>query len=307
MSSKMSSEVMNLRTFKTTSEASLQSKSFPLRLYEKAKKLGIWDPADIDFEQDKRDWAAMSEADKETFLRLLSQFQAGEESVALDLVPLIDAVARDGRLEEEMFLTTFLFEEAKHTEFFHRFLKEVVPGAGDLTRFHSPAYRKIFYEELPEAMGRLRENTSPSALVEAAVTYNMVVEGVIAESGYYIFFETAKKQGKLPGLVQGITYVKMDESRHISFGTYLIQRCLQADPKLWDVVNRKLTGFVPTLLGYIEENFDPQSLPEGMDYNNFLTYSSNLLRNRLTVLERALKQPIDEIYRIGQREVEVIG
>jgi ribonucleoside-diphosphate reductase beta chain len=303
----MTSEVLGMRTFKKTSEAKLESGSFPLRLYQKAKKLGVWDPADISFEQDKKDWATIPDADKELFLRLLSQFQAGEESVALDLVPLIDAVAQDGRLEEEMFLTTFLFEEAKHTEFFHRFLQEVVPETGDLTRFHSPAYRKIFYEELPTAMGRLRHDKSPRALVEAAVTYNMVVEGVIAESGYYIFFETTKKQGKLPGLVQGATYVKMDESRHISYGTYLIQRCLQEDPQLWDIVNHKLTGFVPTLIDYIKENFDPNGLPQGLDYNNLLTYSSNLLMNRLNVLQRAMKQSIDQIYKVGEREVEVIS
>jgi ribonucleoside-diphosphate reductase beta chain len=30
-------------------------------------------------------------------------------------------IAQEGRLEEEMFLTSFLWEEAKHVEFFSRF------------------------------------------------------------------------------------------------------------------------------------------------------------------------------------------
>ena len=88
---------------------------------------------------------------------------------ALDLVSLIDAVAQDGRLEEEMFLTTFLFEEAKHTEFFYRFLQEVVPETGDLTRFHSPAYRKIFYEECRRQWAAYATKIPARALVEAAV------------------------------------------------------------------------------------------------------------------------------------------
>lgn len=34
-------------------------------------------------------------------------FQAGEESVTLDLLPLIQVIAGEGRIEEEMFLTSF--------------------------------------------------------------------------------------------------------------------------------------------------------------------------------------------------------
>jgi ribonucleoside-diphosphate reductase beta chain len=32
-----------------------------MRLFQKAKKLGIWDPADIDFTQDKEDWKNATE------------------------------------------------------------------------------------------------------------------------------------------------------------------------------------------------------------------------------------------------------
>ena len=50
-------------------------------------------------------------------LHLTSLFQAGEEAVTLDLLPLIRAIAQEGRIEEEMYLTTFLWEEAKHVDF----------------------------------------------------------------------------------------------------------------------------------------------------------------------------------------------
>ena len=33
--------------------------SFPMRLYEKAKRLGVWNPAEIDFSQDRVDWETM--------------------------------------------------------------------------------------------------------------------------------------------------------------------------------------------------------------------------------------------------------
>ncbi len=37
----------------------------PMRLFEKAKKLGIWNPSDIDFSKDKQHWCGM-----ENFLTL---------------------------------------------------------------------------------------------------------------------------------------------------------------------------------------------------------------------------------------------
>lgn len=294
-----------MRSFQTTNQG-LNHNSLPLRLYHKAKKLGIWDPKDIDLRQDQTDWSVMEESEKEKVLRLLAMFQAGEEAVTLDLLPLIGAIAKQGRLEEELFLTTFLFEEAKHTEFFRRFLDEVAGVTSDLSCYHTPSYRKIFYEALPQAMQALAVDQSPRAIAKASVTYNMIVEGVLAETGYYTFYETVSKQGLLPGLMKGIAYLKIDESRHIGYGTYLLQRLICENEGLWDFIYAELNSFVPTLTNFIQENFDPNNLPKGLNYDEFLSYSTQRLLSRIDVLERARTKTIDEIYRITEREVGVI-
>ncbi|MGZ4162160.1 MAG: ribonucleotide-diphosphate reductase subunit beta, partial [Neobacillus sp.] len=139
------------RRILTTSTRGLLEDSFPYRLYQKAKRIGTWNPADIDFSQDQRDWKTLNLEQQADILRLISQFQAGEEAVTLDLLPLIMAIAKEGRLEEEMFLTTFLYEEAKHTEFF-RLVLNAIGEKGDLSYCHTPTYKKIFYEILPTTM-----------------------------------------------------------------------------------------------------------------------------------------------------------
>ena len=181
-----------MRELKTTGEKGLDHSLLPMRLYHKAKKLGVWDPKDIDFTQDKETWQTFTDDEKEASLRLGAMFQAGEEAVTRDLLPLIRVISMEGRLEEELYLTTFLFEEAKHTEVFRRFLDEVVGGAGDLTIYHQSHFKKIFYEYLPQAMERLIDDPSPEAQAEASVTYNMVVEGILAESGYHAFYTALK-------------------------------------------------------------------------------------------------------------------
>src|SRR5690606_28653857 len=119
---------------------------------------------DIDLTQDKKDWEKFNDVEKEMTLRLCAMFQAGEEAVTRDLLPLIQAISNEGRLEEEMYLTTFLFEEAKHTEIFRRFLDEVGDvSEKDLSVYHLDNYRKMFYEYLPQAMNRLNHDPWPGA------------------------------------------------------------------------------------------------------------------------------------------------
>lgn len=197
-------------TFLTTSERGLRHDILPMRLYHKAKRLGSWDPRSIDFSQDVQDWQGFTDEEREAIISLTALFQAGEEGVTLDLLPLIMAVAREHRLEEEMFLTTFLWEEAKHTEFFRRFLDEVAHDTSDLSRYHTPSYRALFYEELPKAMNALLTDTSLEAQVRASVTYNMIIEGVLAETGYHSYYNMLERNNVMPGLRQGIGLLKRD-------------------------------------------------------------------------------------------------
>jgi len=196
----------------TTTTRGLNRDLPPMRLYEKAKRLGIWNPSDIDLSQDQADWMRRNDEEKDLVLRLLSMFVAGEEAVTLDLLPLMRVIAREGRVEEEIYLTTFLFEEAKHTDFFRRFLDEIivsqgigVRGEGGLARYHTDHYRHIFYEALPGALSALEEDGSPLAQIRASVTYNMIVEGVLAETGYHAFYTMLERNDLMPGLRKGIS------------------------------------------------------------------------------------------------------
>src|SRR6478672_8793753 len=209
---------------------------FPLRLYQKAKRLGVWDPASFDFTQDRSDWEGLDDLQRAAILSLTSLFVAGEEAVTLELLPLVLAIAREGRIEEELYLTTFLFEEGKHTELFSRFLHEVAGSPTDLERFHVPSYKTIFYEELPATMERLLTDTSSEALARASVTYNMIVEGVLAETGYHSYHESLAANGLMPGLCEALVQIKRDESRHIAYGVYLLSRLVAEDAAVWDVI-----------------------------------------------------------------------
>ncbi len=274
--------------FVTTSPQGLRHDLLPMKLYHKAKRLGIWNPQDIDFTKDKRDWQKMNALEREVILHLTSLFQAGEESVTRDLLPLLLVMADEGRLEEEMYLTTFLWEEAKHTEFFRRFLDEVAAEHGDLSRFHGENYHKIFYEALPAAMNALRHDPSPAAQIRAVVTYNMVVEGILAETGYHAYHAALVRSDLLPGIRAGITYLKRDESRHIAYGIYLLSRLIHAHPALWGEVEAQMAALLQVAVNVINEIFDAYpEMPFGLQPEDFIDYAMSQFNHRMERLEQA--------------------
>ena len=281
--------------FLTTTHG-LRRESPPMRLYEKAKRLGIWNPTDIDFRQDRADWLSLAADEQDILLRLTAMFQAGEEAVTLDLLPLIMTIAAEGRIEEEMFLTTFLFEEAKHTDFFNRFLTEVAASSGDLGRYHTPSYRDLFYRELPQALDALRGDPSTAAQVRASVTYNMIVEGMLAETGYHAYFTVLERRNLMPGTRRGIALLKQDESRHIAYGIYLLSRLVAADDALWEVLEGRMNELLPAALGVIGDVFsayDP--VPFGLVEEDFTDYALAQFQKRVARLERAREMTSEEL------------
>ena len=301
----MSDTMTTHQHFVTTSLAGLQRDTPPMRLFEKAKRYGIWNPSDIDFRQDAADWQRLDAIEREVLLHLTSLFQAGEEAVTADILPLIMTVAAEGRLEEEMYLTTFLFEEAKHTDFFRRFLDEVAGARMDLTHFHTPSYSAIVYSALPAAMQALLTDRSAAAQIRASVTYNMIVEGVLAETGYHAYLTALERNGLMPGQCHGIRLLKQDESRHIAYGIYLISRLLAEEPALWDVAEATMNELLPPALGVVADTFGRyEVMPFGLEESEFADYALSQFQKRLERLERARGATLEEIYAVTDLAVD---
>ncbi len=276
-----------------------------MRLFEKAKRYGIWNPSEIDFRQDREDWLRLTPLEQEVLLHLTSLFQAGEEAVTGDILPLMLAMSREGRIEEEIYLTTFLFEEAKHTDFFRRFLDEVADVHEDLSRYSSPNYRAIVYDALPAAMHRLLDDASPAAQVRAAVTYNMIVEGVLAETGYHAYLTALERNGLLPGQCRGIRLLKQDESRHIAYGVYLISRLIAADDALWDVAEATMNELLGPALGVVGDIFGSYPvMPFGLEEGIFADYAIDQFQKRIARIERARGATLEDVHRATEHAIE---
>jgi ribonucleoside-diphosphate reductase beta chain len=272
--------------------------SLPLRLYAKGNRR-FWNAADIDFSQDARDWAGMQPRQREAATMLCAQFLAGEEAVTGDIQPFVRAMAAQGRLADEMYLTQFAFEEARHTEVFRRWL-DAVGVTQDLHHWvaDNPGYRAIFYEALPAALRALDEDPSPAAQVRASVTYNHVVEGTLALTGYHVWNRVCTGLGILPGMRELIRRIGDDERRHMAWGTWTCRRHVAADPALWGVVQERMAELLPHALLQISwalEQFD--ELPFDFDVDELVGYATSRAARRLAAIGAAAGRSVAEVER----------
>ncbi len=284
-------------TFKTTREG-LDRRLVPMRLFAKAKTLGAWDPAAIDLTQDAADWAALTEPERDLLLRLSAQFGAGEESVTADLLPMLAWAGAAGRLEDQLFLTSYLYEEAKHVEAFDRFLREVAGVTGSLDAYLSPAHAAYFGVAQPAAMAQLYTDHSPEALVHALVTYQMGTEGVLAETGYHAYYTVLDRRNILPGMRRMIEQVQRDESRHVGYGVYLLSRLVaEHGEPLWQQVQAEMSGVVMQALAVVGEMLTPygDDVPFGVSAGEFIGYAQGQFMKRMTRIEKALGRTVEEI------------
>jgi len=269
----------------------LRHDTVPMRLYHEAKRLGAWDPRSLDLRRDIEDWARFTVAERDVLLRLTVLFQAAEESMTRDLLPLIMTVVREARLEEQLFLTTFLADEAKHTEFFRRVLDEVCRQSGDLQRYQTPSFRRLFAERLPDAMHRLLADPSPAAQAEALVTYSLVGEGVLGDAGYHVFSTALARGDAMRGFREGLRHAQADEERHMAYGLFLLSRLVAEDPAAWSAVSRRMEELLPLTLGIVSEFFEAYDpMPFGLSLDDTVQDAIARFASRWAALEGAREQ-----------------
>jgi ribonucleoside-diphosphate reductase beta chain len=271
--------------------------SLPLKLFA-GGNAKFWNPADIDFSRDGEDWQMLSDRERDYATRLCAEFIAGEEAVTQDIQPFMAAMRAEGRLGDEMYLTQFAFEEAKHVQVFRLWLDAV--GADD--DLHSyleelPAYRRMFNDELPESLEALLTDPSPVAQVRASVTYNHVVEGMLALTGYYAWHKICVERGILPGMQELVRRIGDDERRHMAWGTFTCRRHVAADDANWTVFETRMNELIPLAQRLIEEGFAlyGDDMPFGLSVDEFTAYATDKGMRRFGTISSARGRPVGEI------------
>ena len=111
-------------------------------------------------------------------------------------------------------------------------------------------------------MERLLTDDTPENRVRAYSHYHLVVESVLAQTGYWGITSTMSPGGSdevatselphLEGLVEGVSHIRSDEGRHAGFGMRKVQHHLAEDDVAESVVRETLQELMP-LVEYARE------------------------------------------------------
>lgn len=245
--------------------------SFPMYLFQ-ASQERAWTASAIDFSQEREHWQSLSEDEWLLLGRLVAGFRVGERGVTHELAPLAGVLRDERRLDEEMYVTAQLFEEARHVEFFERWIQAAIPGVWGTDVPYPELRGDLFGARLPEVMRSLSTDSSPENQLRAVMMYHFYIEGIGAEASYPLFFTILENTSKFPALGEGVRLIRRDEARHIAFGTYLIQRLLEENPELEDSFEAECA----VIEGYMEpqgrdtfEPFEGREVPFGLDPSHF--------------------------------------
>jgi ribonucleoside-diphosphate reductase beta chain len=306
----------------TSREMRLDRESFAQGYFENAV-YRHWDPyGDIpqeDLEADRRKFIEdePTEAEFDEFRTVLALFGAGEEAVTEDLMPL--GLALDD-INKQMFVSSQIYEEAKHTQFFDRYWREVVnPVAEELgfevtkptdQRYYSQDYIDLF-DKNEAAMARLVDEDTPENRAIAYCHYHLVIESVLAQTGYFGLQSSFSDAGSdevamrefpnLDGLVAGITKIRSDEGRHVGFGMNEVRHLVHEEGVDPETVQNTLQSLMPHVAGLLQEATGVATNPVPL-----VEYSRDKLTRRVEILtERdAEVPPVDDLVKIEGADEE---
>jgi ribonucleoside-diphosphate reductase beta chain len=251
-----------------------------------------WSVGDLDFTLDRQDWLQATDLEKKSTLWSHRLFFNGEERVTATLAPFVWAAPTP---EIEIFLSTQMVDEARHTVFFDRWWREVVgTDSKDLTELlaeirpdTNEGYNTLFYERLPSTAQRMASNPRDfDAFVEGVTIYHIIVEATIALTGQRFELESMREIGSTDrGFYRGFTAVARDESRHVNFGIKVLQEAVRENPERFaPLIQRTLVECLPLVAGTLEPP-DPTYITEfGHTESEILQFALDSLNKRLRAI-----------------------
>lgn len=252
---------------------------------------GHWDPYTIDLSHDYGQLADLDRRSFTQFRAMVAMFGAGEEAVVEDLIPLAMVVGTD---DDQRFIASHLYEEAKHSAFFDRYWSEVINPAEEACGLESTsptadhwfpdAYQAIF-DRTEAAMYRLLEADTPENRASAYTHYHLVVEGVFAQTGFHTVQGTfgPKTDGPtLPGLLAGFKHIRQDEGRHVGFGLEKLGELLRSGKVDYSLIEETVSNLADPVDDVVKR-MGWERLP-GSERDELAAYATNQRQKRLRQL-----------------------
>ena len=250
-----------------------------------------WMPTEISMAKDIEQWRgdSLSEDERLVVKRCLGFFAGSESLVANNLLLSVFKYVTDPECRQ--YILRQAYEESLHN-------LTVVYVCDSLNLDISDVYEA--YSSLPSIKAKddflmnistdinrpdFNINTieGKREFLRNLIVYYIICEGIFFFSGFAMLL-SFNRQNKLPGTGEQIQYTLRDESLHIQFGTNLINKIREDEPKLWTKAFEKETMEHIDTAMELELAYARDVLPNGilgLNSDMFIDYVQYIANRRL--------------------------
>ena len=207
-----------------------------------------WMPTEISMSKDIEQWKSnlLSEDEKNVVKRCLGFFAGSESLVANNLLLSIFKFVTDPECRQ--YILRQAYEESLHNltvvyvcDSLNLDIDEVYQAYNSIPSIKA---KDEFLMNITTDINRPDFNINTvegkREFLRNIITYYIICEGIFFFSGFAMLL-SFNRQNKLPGTGEQIQYTLRDESLHIKFGTELINRISEDNPKVWTKAFEKET------------------------------------------------------------------
>jgi ribonucleoside-diphosphate reductase beta chain len=140
-------------------------------------------------------------------------------------------------------------------QFYARFRDEVIDSPAKIAahvekarKEVSPAFRRLFddalvtaHKELVAAPGDL------SAKVRFVTIYHLILESTLGLTSFRFITDYLKREGLLPGFVEGYSKIHHDETRHIGYGVWFLREAVRNSDEAAQTIRNTLAELLPVV------------------------------------------------------------
>ena len=250
-----------------------------------------WMPTEVSMAKDIEQWKSslLSEDEKLVVKRCLGFFAGSESLVANNLLLSVFKFVTDPECRQ--YILRQAYEESLHNltvvyicDSLNLDINEVYEAYNSIPSIKA---KDEFLMNITTDINRPEFNIDTTEgkreFLRNMITYYVICEGIFFFSGFAMLL-SFNRQNKLPGVGEQIQYTLRDESLHIEFGTKLINRIREDDPKIWTKAFEKETIEQIETAIELEIAYARDVLPNGilgLNSDMFIDYVQYIANRRL--------------------------
>jgi len=254
-----------------------------------------WMPTEVSMAKDIEQWKSslLSEDEKLVVKRCLGFFAGSESLVANNLLLSVFKFVTDPECRQ--YILRQAYEESLHNltvvyicDSLNLDINEVYEAYNSIPSIKA---KDEFLMNITTDINRPEFNIDTTEgkreFLRNMITYYVICEGIFFFSGFAMLL-SFNRQNKLPGVGEQIQYTLRDESLHIEFGTKLINRIREDDPKIWTKAFEKETIRQIETAIELEIAYARDVLPNGilgLNSDMFIDYVQYIANRRLGNLD----------------------